>query len=214
VAVVSFRSKYIVVAVIAAVVVSLAVGSVLVLENRAQHAALLNSASADSRDRILRELTLRSGELARRVAERVDDAVLLSNHDEISAQLEDLMRDARLLGVVVRDSGGHELYAWRRPGIVAGGMVRSATSPVRASVQTLPGIATPQTVGEVEVEIRSLEPAPDSPESLLRFDKLEVSQIRQALIVAGALGGVVLLVGFMLAWWAGRRMHQPITPLI
>src|SRR5262245_52891390 len=125
VAVISFRSKYIVVAVIAAVVVSLAVGSVLVLENRTQHAALLNTATADARDRVLRELKLRSDELAQRVAERVDDAVLLSNRDEIGTQLEDFKRDATLLGVVVRDAGGNELYAWRRPGHVAGSMTRS-----------------------------------------------------------------------------------------
>jgi diguanylate cyclase (GGDEF)-like protein/PAS domain S-box-containing protein len=214
VAIVSFRSKYIVVAVAAAVVVSLAVGSVLVLENRTQHAALLNTTSVDARDRVLRELTLRSSELARRVAERVDDAVLLSNREEIAAELEDFKRDVTLLGVVVRDSGGNELYAWRRPGNVAGSMARSASSAVRASVQTMPGIATPQTVGEVEVEIRSLEPAPDSAEARSRFDKIEVSQIRQALVMSGALGAVVLLIGFILAWWAGRRMHQPITTLI
>jgi diguanylate cyclase (GGDEF)-like protein/PAS domain S-box-containing protein len=214
VAVVSFRSKYIVVAVVAAVVVSLAVGSVLVLENRTQHTALLNTTGADARERVLRELALRSGELAQRVAERVDDAVLLSNREEIAVQLEDFKRDATLLGVVVRDSGGNELYAWRRPGNVADDMARSASSPVRASVQTMPGIATPQTVGEVEVEIRSLEPSPDSPEARSRFDKLEVSQIRQALVVSGALGAIVLLIGFVLAWWAGRRMHQPITTLI
>ena len=119
-AVVSFRSKYIVVAVIAAVVVSLAVGAVLVLENRAQHASLVNTTTADARDRVLRELTLRSGELAQRVAERIDAAVLLSNREQIGTQLEDFKRDATLLGMVVRDARGNELYAWRRPGNTAG----------------------------------------------------------------------------------------------
>ncbi|HET7810754.1 MAG TPA: EAL domain-containing protein [Steroidobacteraceae bacterium] len=213
-AVVSFRSKYIVVAVVAAIVVSLAVGSVLVLENRSQHAALLHTATADARDRVLRELTLRSNELAQRLAERVDDAVLMSNREDIATRLEDFKRDATLLGMVVRDAGGNQLYAWRRPGNVGDSMTRSASSAVRASVQAMPGIATPQTVGEVEVEVRSLEPAPDSAEAMSQFDKLRVSQIQKALIVAGLLGSVVLLVGFTLAWWAGRRMHQPITTLI
>jgi diguanylate cyclase (GGDEF)-like protein/PAS domain S-box-containing protein len=214
VAVVSFRSKYIAVAAIAAVVVSLAVGSVLVLENRAQHAALLDSATADSRQRVLGELTLRSAEIARRVAERIDDAALLANREAISSQLEDFKRDATLLGVVVRDVSGRVLYSWRRPGSNTGSMTRSAVTPVRANVQTMPGIETPQTVGEVEVEIRSLEASPDSAGELTRFDGLEQVQIRKALIVAGALGVIALLVGFGFAWWAGRRMHQPITTLI
>ncbi len=115
-AVVSFRSKYIAVAVIAAVVVSLAVGSVLVLENRAQHAALLGSATADARQRVLGELDLRSKEIARRVAERIDDAALLASRETISFQIEDFKRDATLLGVVVRDVSGRVLYSWRRPG--------------------------------------------------------------------------------------------------
>ena len=32
--------------------------------------------------------------------------------------------------------------------------------------------------------------------------------------MSGVLGCVVLLVGFTLAWWAGRRMGQPINSLI
>ena len=58
--IVSFKSKYIALAVIAAVVVSLAVGSVMIYEDRAQHAALLDTATANSRDRVLGELTLRA----------------------------------------------------------------------------------------------------------------------------------------------------------
>jgi diguanylate cyclase (GGDEF)-like protein/PAS domain S-box-containing protein len=214
VAVVSFRSKYISVAVIAAVVVSLAVGFVLVLENRTQHAALLDTTAADARQRVLAELALRSTETAQRISERIDAAVLVGNRDAIRSQVEDFKRDVTLLGVVVRDVSGRELYAWRRAGEVPGNITRSATTPVRASVQTMPGIETPQTVGEVEVEIRSQEFAPDSGAVRARFDSLETRQIRQALIVSAALGGVVLLAGLVLAWWAGRRMHQPISTLI
>ncbi len=74
--IVSFKSKYIAVAVAAAIAVSLAVGSVMVYENRSQHAALLETASADTRARVLGELTLRADEVARHVSDRVSDAVL------------------------------------------------------------------------------------------------------------------------------------------
>jgi len=213
-AAVSFKSKYIAVAVIAAVAVALAVGFVLVLQNRAQHSALLDSAAADSRARIQRELSLRAAEIAQRIAERVNNDVLTGDHAAVDADVESFKGDNTLLGVLIRDVSGRELYTWRRASEPGGNLTRSTITPVRASVKTLPGIATPQTVGEVEVEIRSVEIAPDSAAALTRFDALERGQIRRALLVAGTLGGAVLLVGICLAWWAGRRMHQPINTLI
>jgi diguanylate cyclase (GGDEF)-like protein/PAS domain S-box-containing protein len=214
VAVVSFKSKYIAVAVIAAVVVSLVVGFVLVLENRSQHTVLLNSAAADSRQRVLGELTLRATEVAQRVAERVDTSLLTGDREAISAGMENFKRDPTVLGLIVRDVTGRELFAWRRGGEHPGNLTRSTSTPVRANVQTSPGIETPQTVGEVEVEIRSVEVSPESAAARARFDVVERGQMRQALIISGCLGGVALLLGFALAWWAGRRMHQPITSLI
>ena len=213
-AAVSFKSKYIAVAVAAAVVLSLVVGFVLVLENRVQHAELLDSASADASNRIAAELALRATEVSQRAAERTADPVLSGDREAIALALEDLRRDATLLGVSIRGTGGQELYSWRSSVDVNGAIVRSAIVPIRASVQTLPGIETPQTVGEVEVQVRSLETSPDSAVARTRFDSMERSQIRKALIVSGALGGVALLIGFTLAWWAGRRMNQPITTLI
>src|SRR4029079_19328216 len=73
---------------------------------------------------------------------------------------------------------------------------------------------TPQTVGEVEIEVRSLEVSPDAPGARAKFDKVENSQTRHALYISAALGGIALLIGLTLAWWAGRRMHQPINSLI
>jgi diguanylate cyclase (GGDEF)-like protein/PAS domain S-box-containing protein len=213
-AAVSFKSKYIAVAVVAAVVLSLAVGFVLVLENRVQHSELLDSAAADASNRISAELSLRAAEVSQRAAERSADAVLSGDRAAIAVALDDLRRDATLLGIVVRGVGGQELYAWRSSVEVNNAIVRSAIVPIRASVQTMPGIETPQTVGEVEIEVRSLETSPDSDAARTRFDSMERSQIRKALIIAGALGAVALLVGFTLAWWAGRRMNQPITTLI
>src|SRR4051812_26617769 len=213
-AAVSFKSKYIAVAVITALVVSVAVGSVLALENRSQHNALLDSAAADSRERVLGELALRADEIARRVSERVDAAVLAGDRAAIGAQLETLKRDPTLLGVVVRDTAGRELFAWRRNAPLTGNLTRSATTPVRANVQTMPGIDTPQTVGEAEIEIRSLEVAPDSLMARNRFDSVERNQLRKGLLIAGGMGGIALILGLTLAWWAGRRMRLPISTLI
>ena len=125
VAIVSFKSKYIAVAVVAAVVVAVAVGFVLVLENRSQHSVLLDSAAADARGRVLGELNLRASEVALRVADRVDAPMLTGDIAAISAQIELFKSDPTLLGVIVRDVSGRELYAWRRAGDHPGTITRS-----------------------------------------------------------------------------------------
>jgi diguanylate cyclase (GGDEF)-like protein/PAS domain S-box-containing protein len=214
VTIVSFKSKYIAVAVAAAVVVSLAVGSVMVYENRAQHTALLDSAAADSRNRILGELTLRASDVAQHVSERVGDSVLKGERDAIIAHLETFKRDNTLLSVAVRNTAGRELYTWQRPADSSGAITRTAIAPVRANVRTMPGIVTPQTVGEVEIAVRSIETSPESASARTHFDSMERRQMRKALFLAGGLGLVALTVGFALAWWAGRRVHKPISRLI
>jgi len=214
VTIVSFKSKYIAVAVVAAIAVSLAVGAVMVYENQSQHAVLLDTAAADTRSRVQGELNLRVGELARHMAERVADAVLRNERDQFARELESFQRDDTLLAVALRDTAGNELYTWRRPGDTTGGVTRGVVLPVRADVEAMPGVVAPQTVGEIEVEIRSLEGSPESAAARTHFDGVERSQIRKTLLLAGALGSVVLLLGLTLAWWAGRRVHVPITTLI
>jgi diguanylate cyclase (GGDEF)-like protein/PAS domain S-box-containing protein len=211
---VSFKSKYIAVAVVAAILVSLAVGGVLMYENRAQHSALLGSAAADSRNRLAGELSARAGDLARHASERVAEGVSHGDREAIRAEIELFQRDDTLLGVVVRDVAGIELFSWRRNSDTTGMITRSSIAPVRTSIESAPGIATPQTIGEIEVEIRSRETSPETEGARTQFDSMQRTQLRQALMLAGALGLAVLALGFALAWWAGRRVQQPITTLI
>jgi diguanylate cyclase (GGDEF)-like protein/PAS domain S-box-containing protein len=210
----TFKAKYIAVAVAAAIIVSLAVGAVMIYENRAQHAALLDSAAADSRNRVLGELTLRASDVSRHVSERVSDGVQRGDRNLIIAQLESFKRDDTFMGVILRDLSGKPIYAWRRPSDGVDRITRSTTTPVRAIVQTMPGIDTPQTIGEVEIEIRSREVSPESATSRTQFDSMQRSQLQKTLIITGTLGGIALILGFTLAWWAGRRVHRPITSLI
>jgi diguanylate cyclase (GGDEF)-like protein/PAS domain S-box-containing protein len=214
VSIVSFKSKYIAVAVAAAIAVSLAVGSVMVYENRAQHAALHDTASADARNRVIGELTLRAGEVARHVSDRVSDAVLRDDRELMAREVERFTRDDTVLGVSVRNTAGNEIYTWRRKSGDAAEIIREAIVPVRADVQTGPGIMTPQTVGEVEVEIRSRDGARESSATRAQFESTQRAQLRKALLLAGALGLTALAVGLTLAWWAGRRVRDPISMLI
>ncbi|MDF3020436.1 MAG: sensor-containing diguanylate cyclase/phosphodiesterase [Steroidobacteraceae bacterium] len=210
----SFKSKYITVAVIAAILVALAVASVMIFENRSQHSTLINTASSNARDRVVGELTLRARDLAAHLAESVADGVVQGDPELVRAEAQRFQRDETLLGVVVRNTGGEELYAWRRNSDIDGLITRSAIVPVRAQIQAMPGILTPQTVGELEVEIRSFETSPDTAASRAQYDALGRAQLRNALLLAGALGLVVLVAGLTLAWWAGRRVKQPIATLI
>jgi hypothetical protein len=104
VSIVSFKTKYIAVAVGAAIAVALAVGSVMVYANRSQHAALVETASDDTRARVLGELSLRAGEVARHVSDRVSDAVLRDDPQMLNAAIESFKRDDTVLGVVLRDT--------------------------------------------------------------------------------------------------------------
>ncbi len=213
-AIVSFKSKYIALAIVAAITVALAIGIVLVLAGRTQQSALIDSAAADSRERVLAELSQRANALAGHLAARVSEDVLIADRAAISSDVEDFKLNETVLGIVVRDISGQELYAWRRGTAQTDTLTRSVTVPVRADVETMPGIQTPSTVGEAEIEIRSLEASPETAAARARFNSMRQAQLRQALWVAGAMGLTILAIGLALAWWAGRRMNQPISTLI
>jgi diguanylate cyclase (GGDEF)-like protein/PAS domain S-box-containing protein len=214
VTIVSFKSKYIAVAVITAIVVSLAVGAILIYANRAQHVALIDSAAADSRNRVLGELSLRAGETARRLGDKVAEHVLRGERDAVVLEVDQFKTDVTLMGVILRGLAGNEIYSWRRATEAKGAITRSVIVPVRASVEAMPGVFSPQTVGEVEIEIRSLESSPESATARAHFDAMQRSQLRKSLFVAGGMGGIALAIGLTIAWWAGRRMNQPISTLI
>src|SRR5689334_2351885 len=186
----------------------------MIYENRSQHTALIDTASADARDRVLGELTLRAGDVAQHLADSVADGVMNGDLERVRASAQLFQRDDTLLGIVLRGTGGEELYAWRRNSDVTGLITRSAIVPVRAQVEVTSGVLSPRTVGELEVEIRSLETSPETAAARARFDGLGRVQMRNALLLAGGLGTVVLLAGLTLAWWAGRRVNKPITTLI
>src|SRR5690349_3750447 len=137
-----------------------------------QHTALVDTAAADASSRVAGELTLRAGDVAQHMADSMADEVMTGDREAIRASAEYFQRDETLLGVVVRSTGGEELYSWHREAGPAGMITRSAAVPVRVDVQTLPGINTPQTLGELEVEVRSFETSPDTVAARSQYDSL------------------------------------------
>jgi diguanylate cyclase (GGDEF)-like protein/PAS domain S-box-containing protein len=211
---VSFKSKYIAVAVFVAFAVSVAVGTILILANRAQHSALVGSTAADSRNRVLGELTLRANDLARNLGDRVAEHVLRGDRDAAILAVDPFRTDNTFMGVVLRDTAGKVIYSWRRQPEEPGTITRSAIAPLRAQVEAMPGVVTPQTVGEIEIDVRSIENSPESAIAIAHYDAIERRQLRKSLYFAGGLGALTLAIGLTLAWWAGRRMNQPISTLI
>ena len=110
----------------------------MVLENRAQHAALLGFGHGRfARNRVLGELTLRANEIARHVAERVDDA-------RAARRSRDHQRPARSLQARRNLAGrrGARRVRPRAVQLAATGIQRrqharaAPSTPVRANVQT------------------------------------------------------------------------------
>ena len=203
------------VAVIAAVVVSLAVGSVLVLENRAQHAALLE---------------YHHRRRARPGFARIDAAFRVNwrSVSPSASTTQCCCRTAKKSRPSSRISNAMpRCSAWWCATPAATSCTPGAgpaTSPaawraarVRRCVPACrPCRASRRRKPSAKWKSRSARsnPRPIPPRRAHASTSSTVSQIRQALVMSGALGAVVLLIGFVLAWWAGRRMHQPITTLI
>jgi PAS domain-containing protein len=154
---------------------------------------LLDTASADARDRVLGELTLRAGDLARTCRRRDRDAVLRNDPraDRATVEPSSATTPAR------RDRCATPRHRDLRPGGAAAIRQRQITQrepPVRADVQQRPASRTPQTVGEVEVESarsRARRNRRSARTSSIRWSATDA----QGAAAAGALGRSALAVG-------------------
>jgi diguanylate cyclase (GGDEF)-like protein/PAS domain S-box-containing protein len=95
---------------------------------------------------------------------------------------------------------------------VLGALAQSASSPVRALVESFPGASAPRTLGTVTVGLVAPDAAGVTVAAPMANAAREMRD--RALAVLGALLATGLAVAIAIAWWAGRSVERPITALI
>ena len=210
---VSLKLKY---AAAAFLVVVLAVGvvtGVLAWQHDVSTRLLGNVAENTARDRVAIELRARVAATAAHAADSVSDAVRSRDTASIGRHLQQFADDSTVSSITVTDTEGNALYRWKRPTPHPGALEFEATEPVRDLVETIPGVKTPKTFGQLTVTVEQVYPVAAT--TLRgRLAAADADQLRLALVMAGAFALVAGLIGAGLAWRAGRKLEQPIAALI
>jgi diguanylate cyclase (GGDEF)-like protein/PAS domain S-box-containing protein len=211
---VSLKSKYVAVAVATAILGLLAVMGLVAYQNRATFAGVSDITNAAVSERVASELRLRTVTLAELVSSTVSPAVLTRDRAQVSRAVGEFVVDPTIVAIIVRDEAGAELFAYRRDDVAANEFTYRASRPIRADFASPLGAPLTQGLGEVELLVRPA-PAPESSVAVSsQLTAARSQQLARGLLLAVALGVVGLLGGLFLAWWAGRRLNQPISQLI
>ena len=170
-------------------------------------------AEKSARDRVAVELRARASATASHAADGLADPVRLRDTLAIVRRLQPFADDPTITGITVTDPAGVVLYRWRRPGEHPNALQLDATAPVQDMVESIPGAATPQTFGQVEISVE--QAAATAPSSLPgRLAAASAYETRNVLLLTGAVGLLGGVIGAILAWRTGRRVEQPIAALI
>lgn len=172
-----------------------------------------NVAENTARDRVAIELRARVGATASHAAESVADPVRNRDTAAIAKHLQPFADDSTVSAITVSDLDGHALYRWRRPTPHPGALEFEVTEPVRALVDTLPGVQTPKTFGQLSISVEQVFPTAAT-SMRGRLSAADTDQFRSSLFLACGLALAGGLVAAALAWRAGRKLEAPITALI
>jgi HAMP domain-containing protein len=210
---VSLKLKYAGAAFLVVVLAVAVVTGVLAWQHDVGTRLLGNVAENTARDRVAIELRARVATTAAHAADSVSSAVRSRDTAAIARRLQPFADDSTVSSITVTDLEGNALYRWRRPTPHPGALEFEATEPVRDLVQSIPGVQTPKTFGELSITVEQVLPAAAT--SLRgRIAAVDADQIRRGLLLAGGLAVAGGLLGAALAWRAGRRLEQPIAALI
>jgi diguanylate cyclase (GGDEF)-like protein/PAS domain S-box-containing protein len=210
---VSLKLKYASAAFLVVVLAIALVTAVLAWQHDVGTRLLGNVAENTARDRVAVELRARADATAAHAAESIVSAVRLRDTATIARHLQPFADDSTVSAITVTDVDGNALYSWRRPTQHPGALELEATEPVRDLIDTLPGIQTPKTFGQVSITLEQVYP--DAATSLKgRMAAAETDQVRNGLLWAGGLALAGGLAGAALAWRAGRKLEQPIAAMI
>ena len=210
---VSLKLKYAAAAFLVVVLAVAVVTGVLAWQHDVGTRLLGNVAENTARDRVAIELRARVAATAAHAADSVSGAVRTRDTASIARRLQPFADDSTVSSITVTDAEGNALYRWKRPTLHPGTLEFTATEPVRELVESIPGVKTPKTFGELTIIVEQVSPIAAT--TLRgRLAAADADQVRLGLFLAGGMALVAGLLGAGLAWRAGRRLEQPIAALI
>ena len=205
--------KYAAAAFLVVVLAIAVVTGVLAWQHDVSTRLLGNVAENTARDRVAIELRARVAATAAHAADSVSGAVHARDTAGIARRLQQFADDSTVSSITVTDTEGNALYRWKRPTPHPGALEFEATEPVRELVESIPGVKTPKTFGQLTIAVEQVYPV-GATTLRGRLASADADQIRMALVVAGSLALIAGLIGGGLAWRAGRKLEQPIAALI
>ena len=210
---VSLKLKYAAAAFLVVVLAVAVVTGVLGWQHDVSTRLLGNVAENTARDRVAIELRARAAATAAHAADTVSGAVRARDTAGISRHLQQFADDSTVSTITVTDTEGNALYRWKRPTSHPGALEFEATEPVRELVESIPGVKTPKTFGQLTIAVEQVYPV-GATTLRGRISAADADQLRLALIMAGAFALAAGLIGAALAWRAGHKLEQPIAALI
>jgi diguanylate cyclase (GGDEF)-like protein/PAS domain S-box-containing protein len=210
---ISLKLKYASAAFLGVVLVALFVVAFLVWQHRADTQQQSSLASGFARQGVGLELQERAQASARYVADATAAAVASAEPAGLSRRLQPFLDDPTVAAITVRDSTGAVLFQWHGPAPTAPTLEREAVEPIRAMVASIPGAATPKTLGEARVVLKQAAPQHNTAVSrgLADASEAEFSRTIYLALALAALGGTVAA---LFGWRAGSRIEGPIGALI
>jgi diguanylate cyclase (GGDEF)-like protein/PAS domain S-box-containing protein len=207
---VSLKFKYAGAAFLAAMLGTLVVIGLLAWQHRSVEQRMVGLAQGMTRDRVALELQARANTTARHAAEAAAGAVGFTDSEVLQPRMQPFTDDPTLAALTVRNANGDVMFEWRREVAPAPGSLQmQAIEPIRTMVESIPGAATPRTLGEVRIVM-----TPASAASGGGWAGAGRGDLQNALLLAGGLGIIAALIGAALGWRAGRKVEQPIVQLI
>lgn len=223
---VSLKLKYASAAFATVLLGALVVMALLAWQHRADTLRLGGIAQSYTRERVALELEARAATSAQHAADAA--ATPLQNGDSalLARRMQRFVEDKTLAALIVRKSAGDVVYQWHRAAAekmptgateqaaTTGVLQREALRSVTTMAESMPGISTPKTWGEVRVVMIQAAPPLRASTLLELLKEAGNADLRNTLLLAGVLAGVGGLIGAAIGWRAGRKLEQPITALI
>jgi len=158
----SFRLKYAIASFLVVLLAAAAVAVMFMVRQAADARALTALAEHAAHERLDPELEARARSIAAHGADAIAGALRTGDTDGIARRLQPFTDDATLASITVTESGGRTLYSWHRETAAArGSLTAQASAKIKTLAESIPGAATPETLGTLSVALEQAAPVPD-----------------------------------------------------